>query len=191
MIPKYKKIQNVYLNCYYNSQNTEFLFNELVSNNETDFSRYNYFYAKYLENMNKKEKAKKIIEKSIKENPRNLLLSQYRIDLKKSKNKLIFNCKKKTNVVAEILYISANALSSQSIFQLSNFYLNLSKYLNNNFHTFDILLAENFYNIENFSEAKKIYKKVSNYGEAFRWYSNKQISRILIKEGNLEESIKN
>ena len=186
-----KKIQNVYLNCYYNSQNTEFLFNELVSNNETDFSRYNYFYAKYLENMNKKEKAKKIIEKSIKENPRNLLLSQYRIDLKKSKNKLIFNCKKKTNVVAEILYISANALSSQSIFQPSNFYLNLSKYLNNNFHTFDILLAENFYNIENFSEAKKIYKKVSNYGEAFRWYSNKQISRILIKEGNLEESIKN
>ncbi len=185
-----KKIQNIFLYCFYNSKETEFLFDELISNENTDFSRYNYFYAKYLENINRKDKAEKIINFSIKENPRNLLLNQYRIDLKKSKKNLIFDCKNQSHVAAEILYISANALSSQSMYQLSNFYLNLSKYLNKDFHTFDTLLAENFFNIENFSKAKKIYKKIGNYGEAFRWYSNKQISRILIKEGKVEQSIK-
>ena len=61
---------------------------------------------------------------------------------------LIFNCKNKEHVIAEILYIAANALSSQSIYSLSNFYLNLAKYLNENFHSYDTLLAENFYKIE-------------------------------------------
>ena len=43
---------------------------------------------------------------------------------------------------------------------LSNFYLNLSKYLNKNFHSFDTLIAENFYNIKDFSSAKKIYERL-------------------------------
>ena len=46
-----------------------------------------------------------------------------------NKNILAFNCKKKTNVAAEILYVAANVLSSQSMYSLSNFYLNLAKYL--------------------------------------------------------------
>ena len=43
-------------------------------------------------------------------------------------------------------------------------------------------MAENFYKIDDFSRAKKIYKKLINYGDAFKWYSNKQIARILIQE---------
>ena len=71
-----------------------------------------------------------------------------------------------------MLYIAANALSSQSIYPLSNFYLNLSKFLNEDFSTFDTLLAENFYNIEDFYTAKKIYSKLVKNGIAFKWYSN-------------------
>ena len=37
-----------------------------------------------------------------------------------------FNCQNLSHVVAEILYITANALSSQNIYTFSNFYLNLS-----------------------------------------------------------------
>ena len=185
-----KKIQNIYLNCFYDSKKTEFLFDQLVSNEEIDFSRYYFFYAKYLANNNNKEKAEKVIDISLKQNPRNLLLNQFRIDLKKSENNLDFDCKNQSHIAAEILYISANALSSESIYQLSNFYLNLSMYLNDKFHTFNTLLAENFYKIENFSKAKKIYKKMRNYGAAFKWYSNKQISRILIKEEKIDQSIK-
>ena len=76
------------------------------------------------------------------------------------------------------------------MFPLSNFYLNLSKYLNNNFYAFDTLLAENFYKIGDYSNAKKIYKGLINKGAAFEWYSNKQISRILLKEKKKDKSLK-
>ena len=77
-------------------------------------------------------KAKEIVNSSLQLYPRNLLLNQYKHDLNKNKNILVFNCKNEAHVIAEILYIAANALSSQSIYPLSNFYLNLAKYLNEN-----------------------------------------------------------
>ena len=184
-----KKIQNVFLNCFFDSKDTSAFFNELVSDKKTDFSRYNYFFAKYLLSIGESEQAKKIVISSLQKYPRNLLLNQMKINLQNSKNKFDFDCKKKKDVVAEMLYIAANALSTQSIYPLSNFYLNLSKFLNKDFSTFDTLSAENFYNIDDFVSAKEIYGKLVNNGVAFKWYSNKQISRILIKEGKIEESL--
>ena len=90
----------------------------------------------------------------------------------------------------KILYITSNALSSQSIYPLSNFYLNLAKYLNEDFHSYDTLLAENFYKINNFDTAKKIYNNLSKKGEAFNWYSSKQIARIFLKKDSKSEAIK-
>ena len=185
-----KKIQNTFLHCFFMSEKTDALFKELLSDEKTNFSRYNYFYAKYFESINQRDKAKKIIDNSLEKYPRNLLLNQYKIDLINSKNNFDFDCKKKQHVVAEILYITANALSSQSIYPLSNFYLNLSKYLNKEFLAFDTLMAENLYLINDLSGAKNIYKKLTNYGDAFKWYSNKQISRILIQEKKKDKSIK-
>ena len=185
-----KKIQNTFLHCFFMSEKTDALFKELLSDEKTNFSRYNYFYAKYFESINQKDKAKKIIDNSLEKYPRNLLLNQYKIDLINSKNNFDFDCKKKQHIVAEILYITANALSSQSIYPLSNFYLNLSKYLNKEFLAFDTLMAENLYKINDLSGAKNIYKKLTNYGDAFKWYSNKQISRILIQEKKKDKSIK-
>ncbi len=185
-----KKIQNVFLNCFYESENTETSFNDLISDKKTDFSRYNYFFAKYLINIGKENYAKIIINKALKDYPRNLLLNQLRIDLERGKTRVNFDCKKETDVIAELLYIAANALSTQTIYPLSNFYLNLSKHLNKDFHVFDILLAENFYSIDELNEAKNIYKKLENFGNAFKWYSDKQISRILIQEKKKEQSLK-
>ena len=51
-------------------------------------------------------------------------------------------------------------MSSQNIYLLSNFYLNLAKYLNEDFHSYDTLLAENFYKINEYTKAKKIYEKL-------------------------------
>ncbi len=185
-----KKIQEVFINCFYNSSKTEFLFDELVSNSKTDFSRYNYFYAKYLESLNKSEKSDKIINQSLKLYPRNLLLNYHKTASKNQNVNLNFNCKKQDHVAAEIIYIAANALSSQSIFTLSNFYLYLAKYLNKEFHTFDTLLAENFFKIKDYSTSKKIYNRLSKNGRALEWYSQKQISRILIIENDVNKSIK-
>ena len=185
-----KKIQNVFLRCYFDSENTNKLFIELNSNKKTDFSRYNYFHATYAASSGKIQEAKNIIQSSLKLYPRNLLTNQYKIDLNESKNIDTFNCKKENHVIAEILYITANALSSQSLYPLSNFYLNLAKFLNEDFYSFDTLLAENFYKIDNFKDAKKIYKNLSKRGEAVRWYSTKQLARIFIQEEKKYEAIK-
>ena len=185
-----KNIQNVFLNCYYNNANTNKLFIELNSDNKIDFSRYNYFHALHAHSSGDINLAKKIVQSALKLFPRNLLLNQYKIDLKEEKNINIFNCKNEKHVAAEILYITANALSTQSIYPLSNFYLNLAKFLNEDFHSFDILLAENFYKIDKLENAKKIYKNLSKRGEAFKWYSTKQLARIHVKEKNKAEAIK-
>tara|TARA_B100000963_G_scaffold216489_1_gene188804 strand:+ start:9348 stop:11048 length:1701 start_codon:yes stop_codon:yes gene_type:complete len=184
-----KKIQLVFLNCFFDSQKTQLSFNELLSDKDTDFSRYNYFYAKYLKSIGSHKKAQEVITSALKKHPRNLLLNQSKIDLEKFNKKSDFSCKKINNIVAELLYITANALSSQSMYSLSNFYLNLSKYLNEDFQSFDTLLAENFYKIGDYKKSRELYKKLVKFGSAFKWYSNKQIARILIQEEKKNEAI--
>ena len=185
-----KKIQNVFLNCYFNSSNTVNMYQEIISNQKTDFSRYNYFYASYEASTGKIGKAKEIVNTALELYPRNLLLNQYRVDLNQNKNIIAFDCKKEEHVIAEILYITANALSSQSIYFLSNFYLNLAKYLNKNFYSYDTLIAENFYKTDNFTNAKIIYNNLTKKGEAFDWYSSKQLAKILIKSEKKNDALK-
>ena len=185
-----KKIQKVFLNCFFNSSNTKNLFNDLISNQKTDFSRYNYFYSSYLRSQGKIKEAKEILNSAIKLYPRNLLLNQYKIDINENKNISVFNCQDISHVIAEILYITANALSSQSIYVLSNFYLNLAKYLNKDFHSYDTLTAENFYQVDNLKKAKETYKSLSKKGKAFQWHSSKQLAKIFIQEEDLDKALK-
>ena len=149
-----------------------------------------YFYASYVANSGKIDEAKKIVKSAIKLYPRNLLLNQYKLDLEKNKNISVFDCKKEAHVISEILYITANALSSQSIYPLSNFYLNLAKFLNDDFHSYDTLLAENFYKIDNYTKAKKIYNNLSKRGKAFSWYSAKQLAKIFLEEEKKDKALK-
>lgn len=184
-----KKIQTVFLNCYFNSPNANSSFEELVSNEKTDFSRYNYFYASFAASSKKIDKAKNIVNSALKSYPRNLLLNQYKLDLNQGNFTSNFDCNNKGHVIAEILYITSNALSSQSIYSLSNFYLNLAKYLNKEFHSYDTLLAENFYKIDNFEEAKKIYENVGKKGKAFKWHASKQLAKIYIQDENKDKAL--
>ena len=184
-----KNIQNVFVHCFYKSEKTELFFENLASNKKIDFSRYNYFYATYLSNVGKIERAKETVDSSLKLYPRNLLLNQYKLDLNNSKYENNFDCQNLSHVAAEILYITANALSSQSIYAFSNFYLNLSKYLNKNFHSFDTLLAENFYKTNNFRKAKEIYYKIGKKGKIFHWYAAKQNAKILLKEEKNKQAL--
>ena len=185
-----KKIQNIFLHCFYQSEETELLFKNLVSIKEIDFSRYNYFYAIYLVDSNRVEQAKRLINTSLKSYPRNLLLNQYKRNLDSGRHENNFNCQNLSHVIAEILYITANALSSQDVYKISNFYLNLSKYLKKDVNSFDTLLAENFYKIENFSKAKEIYNQIGKKGSVFLWHGAKQNAKILIKEKKKEKALK-
>ncbi len=82
-----KKIQNIFLNCFFESIKTETLFVDLISNEKTDFSRYNYFYARYLERIGSRDRAEKVIDEALLKYPRNLILNQYKIDFINSKKK--------------------------------------------------------------------------------------------------------
>ncbi len=93
-----------------------------------------------------------------------------------------FNCNNIAHIVAEIFYITANALSTQSLYANSNFYLNLAKFLNEDFKSYETLYAENFYMTKNYKLSKNLYKKISNFSEVYHWYASKQISSILLKE---------
>ena len=148
----------------------------------SDFSRYNFFYAKYLNSVNKKDYAIKVIDRTLNIYPRNLLLRQLKLDLnfkKKNNFKDNFDCRNISHNLAEIFYIVSNALSNQSIPSISNFYLNIARYLNKNFTSYDILYAENIHLINNLEKTKDIYLKIKSKGNIYNWYAAKQISSIL------------
>ena len=192
--PKYKnlkKIQGAFLNCYYEQPNTSLVFNNLINNESTDFSRYNFFFANYLKSVGKDLEAIDVVNSSLKNFPNNLILNQLKKDLiNKKKFKNNFDCKKINHNIAELFYIAANALSSESIYSLSNFYLSLAKFLNPKFIAFDTLLAENFYMNNKITFSKKIYEKIRLSGESYRWYASKKIASILIIQEKQEEAIK-
>ena len=58
-----KKIQNVFVNCFFDSNETNFFFEKLINDKKTDFSRYSYFYANYLHSKKKRKTLKKLFKK--------------------------------------------------------------------------------------------------------------------------------
>jgi len=177
------QIQKTFLNCYLLSENKNASFINLIKNSSIDMTRYNYFYATTLSDSDKASK-KDILKKALKDKPRNLILNQYLQDLEKKKiNKNnFFSCKDKNHILAEIFYVVANALSSQNIYSLSNYYLNISKFLNPNFKSYDTLVAENNYFLGNLDKTIKIYKSLKEIGSVYHWHAAKQISNILIQQ---------
>ena len=169
--PKYKnikKINDTFLNCYFDTINTNEKFLNLINDQTTDFSRYTFFYANYLLKKNLSERDSEILNQKLIIHPKNLLLNQLYTDINQKKQNHLqnyFYCKNISNVIAELFYITANALSVQDILSASNFYISLAKYLNQNFFSYNSLLAENFLKIEDYQKAKKTYlllKKLEN-----------------------------
>jgi len=142
-----KRIQNIFLQCHFDTSETEAEFKKLVNDEGYIFSRYNFFLANYLLHKNKKNKAKKIIFLSSDKNQSNLLLKQSKnffLTNKDKKIKKFFNCENRRDNIAEILYVLANLYASEKNYELSNFYLNISIFLNKKFIPNKALAAENF-----------------------------------------------
>ena len=193
--PKYKnlkRINDIFLNCYFDTSETEKKFQNLINDQTTDFSRYTYFYINYLLKKDSSQKARSILNLKLQDAPRNLLLNQVNLDLKLKKKKYlqkIFDCKNISNVIAELFYITANALSTQNLYSFSNFYINLAKYLNQNFYSYNTLLAENFIMVEEYKKAEEIYLTLKKLGEYYAWYSSKQIAILEIKKSKINQAI--
>ena len=178
-----KNIQEVFAHCYFDSGRVGKVFEKLTTNPSINYSRYFFFHANYLISKGKEKKAKTILQTSLNLYPKTLILNQLQTDLsQKQKISNQFNCKNINHVIAEILYIVANGLSAQDNYTASIFYLNLAKYLNPNFLSFDTLYAENLTKSERYLETIKIYEKIKKIGSDYSWYASKQIALILNRQ---------
>ena len=189
-----KKIQNIFLQCYFNSSYTQKSLEKLIEDKEYNFSRYNFFLANYLLSKNKITEAKKVIQNSRKKYNSNLLIKHTEFFLLNNKNKKIenfFNCKNPKDSLAEFFYVIANLYSSEQDYRLSNFYLKISLFLNNKFLSNKALLAENFYYQKKNKESKKIYNTLKSIGPVYSWYASKSIASILLEEKGKKYSVSN
>jgi tetratricopeptide (TPR) repeat protein len=185
-----KKIQEVFAYCHFDSKKTDEVFRKLTANPKINYSRYHFFYANYLASKGQQKQAKDVLKSSLYLNPKNLILNQLQTDLyQKQNNRDQFDCKESKDVIAEIFFVIANGLSSQENYTFSNFYLNLAKYLNSNFLSYEILYAENFNALEQFPEAIKIHKKIKKFGSDYNWYASNRIASILKEQEKKEEAI--
>ena len=185
-----KNIQEVFLYCYFDSNQTDEAFNKLTTDPKINYSRYHYFHASYLISKKKEKKAEDLLKSSLKTYPTNLILNQLLTDLNRGqKTGDQFDCKKSNHVIAEIIYIIANGLSSRSDYTASNFYLNLAKYLNPNFLSFEIRYAENLEALDQLPKAMRVYKEIKKIGKNYNWHASKRIAIILKKQKKNQEAI--
>jgi len=187
-----KQIQNTFLQCHYGLKETENSYKELIENDDYNFSRYNFFLTNYLLHKNNIEQAEEVINEARELHTSNLLIREaenFISEDKIIKIKNFFNCENPNDVIAEFFYIIANLYSGGKDYQLSNFYLNISLYLNNRFLPNKALLAENFYYLKKYKKSKKIYNSLKLIGPAYSWYSAKSIATILSNTDGEEISI--
>jgi tetratricopeptide (TPR) repeat protein len=187
-----KNIQETFIHCYYDSEKTSNIFKKLIENEEIDYSRYFFFHANYLKKNKQIKFAEKTIDISINKFPRNLLFNQFKEDLYENKTSSIsnyFDCKNFSHIIAEIFYLVSNALSVQQNHIYSNYYLNLAKYLNADFISYDVLVAENYFIIKENKQSLKIYNKIKEKGSVYKWHSAKQISSIYLRQEKKDKAI--
>ena len=177
-------ITNAFQNCYLNSNKTNSHFLNLINSKESDYSRYLFF---YLGNVieNRDYDIANEISKTIEPLKSSLLIAQANkwIDEKNYKKfNHHFSCKNENDLLAEFFFLISNLYSSQDKFKESNFYLNISNYLNPKFYFNLSLLAENYHLNDNFILAKKILQNFSNEDEIYHWYKTKKIAQFLVEQ---------
>ncbi len=177
-------IQKAFLNCYLDNAITDEIFSELIDSNKLNLTRYNFFYVNFLISKNRENEAKKILKNKTNTFDHNLLLEQSRLFLNEGKGntlKAMFNCANPNHLIAEFFYLIANYYSSDAEHKISNFYLNLSLYLNPNFIFNNLLLGENYFLLKNFDDSKKSYSTFDFKHPVYGWYAKKRLTLIKSK----------
>ena len=184
-------ISDTFQRCYLEDPKTDEYFSNLINNNESDFTRYIYFYLSYLIENDRLEEAKNITQE-IEFINTTLLLSQGKSWIEnENAQKLneVFSCKNHNDLISEFLFLISNLYSSEDNFEKSNFYLNLSNFLNPKFKFNLSLVAENYFLNKDYEKAKKILKKFKKEENFYFWYRLKKEAQIIAKQRNDKESL--
>ena len=182
-------IAEAFQRCHYNDQRTSSFFLNLINSQQGDYSRYIFFYINYLIQNKEFDQAKSVIDQ-IDYIGSTLLLTQTKswIDNNKFKSfEKIFSCENHNDIISEFLFLISNLYSSQDNFEKSNFYLNLSIYLNPKFEFNLSLVAENFFADGEYNKVKKIVRKFKETDEFYYWFRVKKEAQIIVKEQNYEK----
>ena len=184
-------ITNAFQNCYLSTNKANSNFLNLINSPESDYSRYLFF---YLGNIigNKDFEVANEISQTIEPLKSSLLIAQSKKWIEENnyeKFNYYFSCKNEKDLLAEFFFLIANLYSSQDQFKLSNFYINISNYLNPKFYFNLSLLAENYQLNNNFILAKKILNGFNNEEEIYHWYKTKKITQFLAEQDREEEAL--
>ena len=184
-------INQAFLRCYLKQDSTGSYFLNLINSSEGDYSRYIFFYINYLIE-NKKIDEVKAVTDQFEYISSTLLLSQSKSWVDNDNfdefNK-VFSCNNHNDIVGEFLFLISNLYSSQDNFEKSNFYLNLSNYLNPKFVFNSTLVAENFYLNQEYDKVKKVLKNFKKKDEFYYWFRVKKEAQIIINKQSYEEGI--
>ncbi len=177
-------INQAFQNCYLDSKKTNSNFLNIINFQESDYSRYLFFYlANVIDNEDYNTANK--ISKTINPLTSGLLISQANKWIENNEyNKFSehFSCKIENDLLAEFFFLISNLYSSQDQFSDSNFYLNISNYLNPKFYFNLSLLAENYHLNDNFELAKKILQNFRKEDEIYNWFKIKKNTQFLIEQ---------
>ena len=178
--------------CYLNDEDTKTYFKQLFnSQNKSDYTRYIFFYLNYLLENNEYNEAK-IITDNLDYLNSSLLISQGKKWIENQKIdefKKIFSCSNPTDIISEFFFLVSNLYSSQDNYEKSNFYLNISNYLNPKFKFNLTLLAENYYLNKNYSKTLKILESFDKNDGLYYWFKLKKEAQIISKKKNKNESL--
>ena len=183
-------INNALQSCYLGKSNTGFLFDKIIKLNDEGASRYLFFYTNYLLSQNNFTKVKSIF-KNIDPLNTTLLTAQSKkwIDQENYDNfEKIFSCKNSSDLIAELLFIISNLYSSEGELEKSNFYFNLSNYLNPKFIFNFALQSENYLEKGDFDKLKNVLKNFDKKNQVYYWYKIKKNTQIIDKKNSSDQA---
>jgi len=83
----------------------------------------------------------------------------------------------------------SNFLAVDENFEKSNFYLNISNYLNPKFYFNLTHLVSNYSEIRNYEKMRSLLENFNKEDEIYHWYKLKKISQIIYNEQNSKQSL--
>ena len=143
------------------------------------YSRYIFFYANFLINQKKFLEVKNVYQ-DIDYLKSTLLIAQSKkwIDEEKYGNfEKIFSCQNSKDIISEFLFLISNLHSSEGNLRESNFYINLSNFLNPEFKFNLMLLADNYLKNKDYKKTKNILKKFDKKNGIYHWHKIKKFLR--------------
>ena len=185
-------INEIFQRCYLNDKKTDNYFESLINNDDnTDYSRYLFFYINYLIENNRYTEAKALTDNLNYLNS-TLIISQAKLWIESQNIKefgKIFSCKNPKDLIGELFFLIANIYSSQNNYKQSNFYLNISYDLNPKFLFNLSLLADNYYLNQDYSKTLETLNFFNKKDIFYYWFKLKKKAQVISKQQNGKASL--